>query len=110
MTGSFLVDFGLFPTPPLFAIANMVVRPLLRRGRTVWQHLSRKDEESDGNSVQMDSVQEHKGGVDLTAPPSYCTSEPCDQLPDQYAQRGVQDVEAVTITWSKWILIGVFIK
>ncbi|KAJ5929610.1 Major facilitator superfamily domain general substrate transporter [Penicillium verhagenii] len=88
----------------------MGVRPLVRRGRAVWQHLSRKDEGKDGDSIQMSSVHEDKGGVDLSAPPSYSASEPHDQIPDEYAQRGVQDVEAVTITWSKGMLIGVFIN
>lgn len=31
-------------------------------------------------------------------------------LPDENAQKGVQDVEAVTLSWSKSALIAVFIK
>jgi hypothetical protein len=31
-------------------------------------------------------------------------------LPDEDAQRGVQDIEAVTLSWSKTALIAVFIK
>lgn len=30
--------------------------------------------------------------------------------PDNGAQRGVHDIEAITLTWSKWTLIAVFLK
>jgi hypothetical protein len=35
--------------------------------------------------------------------------EPKDLLPDQDAQRGIQQVEAVTLTWTRSNLIAVFI-
>lgn len=35
--------------------------------------------------------------------------EPKDLLPDHDAQRGIQQVEAVTLTWTKSNLIAVFI-
>lgn len=33
-----------------------------------------------------------------------------DDRIDEDAQRGVRQVEAVTLTWSKWSLIALFIK
>jgi hypothetical protein len=49
------------------------------------------------------------GQDDLTL--SYTNSEPPrEQMPDEHAQRGVQDVEAVALTWSKGYLIAVFVK
>lgn len=30
--------------------------------------------------------------------------------PDQAMQRGVQEVEAVTLTWTRWTLVAVFFK
>jgi hypothetical protein len=42
---------------------------------------------------------------------NYTNSEPPrEQMPDEHAQRGVQDVEAVALTWSKGYLIAVFVK
>jgi hypothetical protein len=49
------------------------------------------------------------GQDDLTL--NYTNSElPRAQMPDEHAQRGVQDVEAVALTWSKGYLIAVFVK
>lgn len=42
--------------------------------------------------------------------PSYGSSAVCEEMPDPNAQNGVQDVEAVTMAWSKKTLIAVFIK
>lgn len=36
--------------------------------------------------------------------------DPQTQFPTEEAQRGVQDVEAVTLTWSKLTLIAIFLK
>lgn len=33
-----------------------------------------------------------------------------DELPTENAQRGVHDVEAVTLTWTKTTLVAVFLK
>ncbi|KAJ6015644.1 Major facilitator superfamily domain general substrate transporter [Penicillium herquei] len=88
----------------------MGLRPLIRRGRTVWRHiLSAKEEENERNSVRMSTAQS-KGDGELGRPPSYSSSEPHDLTPSPYAQQGVQDVEAVAITWSKGALIAVFIN
>jgi hypothetical protein len=48
------------------------------------------------------------GQDDLTL--SHTNSEPYEHMPDENAQRGVQDVEAVALTWSKGYLIAVFVK
>jgi hypothetical protein len=37
-------------------------------------------------------------------------ANPEDEIPAEDAQRGVHEVEAVTLTWSKASLIAVFIK
>ncbi|KAJ5273537.1 Major facilitator superfamily domain general substrate transporter [Penicillium angulare] len=89
----------------------MGVRPLLRRGRAVWRHmLPGDDEDTDRNSVQMDTAQQVKSEGESGRPPSYSSSAPQNMMPDVHAQHGVQDVEAVTITWSKGTLIAVFIN
>lgn len=36
--------------------------------------------------------------------------DPQQDLPNEEAQRGVQDVEAMALTWSKLTLIGIFLK
>ena len=36
--------------------------------------------------------------------------EPQPELPSEELQRGVQNVEAVTLTWSKTTLVAVFLK
>lgn len=36
--------------------------------------------------------------------------DPQVDVPSEEAQRGVQDVEAVTLTWSKVALIAIFLK
>lgn len=64
------------------------------------------------NQVSMDNVGEGKqdptvverGATDIE------TEENQSQLPGEDLQRGVQDVEAVTLTWSKKALIAVFVK
>ncbi|ORZ12414.1 major facilitator superfamily domain-containing protein [Absidia repens] len=42
--------------------------------------------------------------------PSVGNKEPQSELPSENVQRGVQDVEAVTLTWSKATLIAVFLN
>ncbi|CAO3588871.1 unnamed protein product [Absidia cylindrospora] len=42
--------------------------------------------------------------------PSVGNEEPQSELPSENVQRGVQDVEAVTLTWSKATLITVFLN
>lgn len=37
-------------------------------------------------------------------------AEKDNDRPNEDAQRGVRQVEAVTLTWSKWSLIAIFIK
>ena len=90
----------------------MGVRPLMRRGRTVWRHILSRENRDNENEVHMSSVEGDKGSTegDMGRPPSYSSSEPQNMMPDLYAQHGVQDVEAVTITWSKRTLIAVFVK
>jgi hypothetical protein len=54
-------------------------------------------------------------GTQDTISPSNVNEDPIseqpekDTLPAEHAQRGVQQVEAVTLTWSKPYLIAVFI-
>lgn len=38
------------------------------------------------------------------------TEAPAAELPTEDAQRGVQNVEAITLTWSKKALVAIFIK
>lgn len=55
----------------------------------------------------MDNKQENAaGGVSADHVPD----ETQPDAPTEEAQRGVQNVEAVTLTWSKKSLIAVFIK
>lgn len=37
-------------------------------------------------------------------------AESAEEVPGEELQHGVKDVEAVTLTWSKWALIAVFCK
>lgn len=71
--------------------------------------MSANEEENERNSFRMSAAQ-NKGDGELGRPPSYSSSEPHDLAPSPFAQQGVQDVEAVAITWSKGSLIAVFIK
>ena len=85
-------------------------RPLFRRGGA---------EDSDPSVVTTGSAPNEKtptvtGNID-TISPDNANGEPTteqpekDLLPTEDAQRGVQQVEAVTLTWTKPYLIAVFI-
>lgn len=51
-----------------------------------------------------------KGPVTDDTAASNGSDEPQAELPSEDAQRGVKEVEAVTLTWSKKTLIAVFLK
>lgn len=95
----------------------MGIRPLVRRARTVFQHLSSGDGDSiDDETIEQRIVRENrrqdKGSLDDSgnAPRSYSGSGSWNEQPAENVQHGVQDVEAVTMTWSKGTLIAIFIK
>ncbi|KAL4907939.1 hypothetical protein BDW74DRAFT_113882 [Aspergillus multicolor] len=75
----------------------MGVRPLIRRTRTVIRRISADKSEGPENiPIQQSS--------------SHGSAETHDKTPARNIQHGVQDVEAVTISWSKGTLIAVFIN
>jgi hypothetical protein len=82
----------------------MGVRPLIRRTRVVFRRMSM--EENDDISLDQAENPDTK----VRPIPSYGSSAVCGEVPDGNAQNGVQDVEAVTMVWSKKTLIAVFIK
>jgi len=96
----------------------MGVRPLVRRARTVFQRLSSGDNHSvDGETIEQRIVRENrsagKGSWDGSGDASrnYSGSGSWnEQQPDENVQRGVQDVQAVAMTWSRGTLIAIFIK
>lgn len=79
------------------------LRPSFRRTET---------EDVSTSPVAMTSVEEDKRDPATTeaAIASSSQAESQTELPDEDLQRGVQDVEAVTLNWSKGSLIAVFIK
>jgi hypothetical protein len=74
--------------------------------------MSADNEATDETSIEQPSVHQSKsqqnsdsqGGAEAFGSP-----EARDAIPNRN-QRGVQDVEAVTMTWSKGTLIAMFIK
>lgn len=74
--------------------------------------MSADNEATDENAIEQPSVHQSKskrnsdshGGAEAFGSP-----EARDSIPNRN-QRGVQDVEAVTMTWSKGTLIAMFIK
>lgn len=82
----------------------MGVRPLIRRARVVFRRLSVDD--NDDISLNQHDIPDSK----VRPTQSYTSSAACGEIPDGSAQHGVQDVEAVTMAWSKKTLIIVFIK
>ena len=83
----------------------MGVRPLIRRARVVFRRMS-ADENDD---ISLDQHPDNSDSK-VRPTPSYTSSAACGEIPDGSAQHGVQDVEAVTMAWSKKTLIAVFIK
>ncbi|CAI7641460.1 unnamed protein product [Penicillium glandicola] len=81
----------------------MGVRPLIRRSRIVFGRLSAEDSDNDSLSQNTPSY-----GKDI--PRSTASSVVLEEVPNYTAQHGVQDVEAVTMTWSRGMLIAVFIN
>lgn len=83
----------------------MGVRPIIRRARVVFRRMS-ADENDD---ISLDQPADNSDSK-VRPTRSYTSSAACGEIPDGSAQHGVQDVEAVTMTWSKKTLIAVFIK
>ncbi|KAL4793135.1 major facilitator superfamily domain-containing protein [Aspergillus venezuelensis] len=93
----------------------MGVRPLVRRARTVFCRMSTDDnEETESGPIDLSFIRDGKGFGNQRsrdgAPSTDSSAESHGPLPTRDAQRGVQDVEAVTLTWSKGTLIAVFIN
>ncbi|CAG8177249.1 unnamed protein product [Penicillium salamii] len=83
----------------------MCVRPIIRRARVVFRRMS-ADENDD---ISLDQPADNSDSK-VRPTRSYTSSAACGEIPDGSAQHGVQDVEAVTMTWSKKTLIAVFIN
>lgn len=67
------------------------------------------DNASTSAAVNTVEVNEKNSATDHTTAGN-SNGEPQTELPSEELQRGVQDVEAVTITWSKTTLVAVFLK
>lgn len=81
----------------------MGIRPLIRRARIVFRRMSTED--NDNGSLTQNTARNGKDGT-----PSPVSSVALEEIPDGSAQHGVQDVEAVTMTWTRGMLIAFFIK
>ncbi|KAL4803241.1 major facilitator superfamily domain-containing protein [Aspergillus unguis] len=80
----------------------MGIRPLIRRTRAVFRRMSADETESDPGEHDTKCTRDEIALRESTA------SSSREQTPKN--QRGVQDVEAVTLTWSKNALIALFIN
>lgn len=60
------------------------------------------------NQVTENNEQGKTPGDIEEVDPNNLNEKPTEQLPDENAQSGVQDVEAVTLVWSKASLITAF--
>lgn len=69
---------------------------------------STADEDEIAEVPTENNVQEKTPGEIEEVDPNNLNEKPKDQLPDENAQIGVQDVEAVTLVWSKASLISAF--
>lgn len=59
----------------------------------------------------MSTMEENKTGfASDSAVEKSDNDQPQSDLPNEETQRGVQDIEAVTLSWSKASLIAVFLK
>lgn len=75
---------------------------------------------ADSEATNEDSIEQgplhqsksHRNSDSHGGAPSQAFGSPGarDSIPNRNTQRGVQDVEAVTLTWSKGTLIAMFIK
>ncbi|KAA8916740.1 hypothetical protein TRICI_001096 [Trichomonascus ciferrii] len=61
------------------------------------------------NQTTENNTQEKAPGEIEEVDPNNLNEKPAEQLPDDTAQVGVQDVEAVTLVWSKASLITAFL-
>lgn len=86
------------------AFANL--RPTFRRAKTdnVNMEVEMTTVQSDKQDLDAQDVPEESSGEDPT------TEVQPEILPSEDVQRGVQDVEGVTTTWSKATLIAVFLN
>ena len=96
----------------------MGVRPLVRRARTVFLRLSSGEDDSvDHETIEQRIFSENRSAgkglwdASVDAPRNHSGSGSWnEQQPDENVQHGVQDVQAVTMTWSRGTLIAIFIK
>ncbi|KAL3476657.1 major facilitator superfamily-domain-containing protein [Aspergillus californicus] len=71
----------------------------------------RRRETDDTDTVAVSTPQNTKADVPLESGPQDAeNTDPQAELPAENTQRGVHDVEAVTLSWSKATLIAVFIN
>ncbi|KAJ5698425.1 Major facilitator superfamily domain general substrate transporter [Penicillium macrosclerotiorum] len=92
----------------------MGVRPLIRRTRTVFRHMvARESEQADNDFIEQNAKQNvniQRGSDTNNDCLSRHSGSESYEMPDANAQHGVQDVEAVTTTWSRRTLVAVFIN
>ena len=77
------------------------LRPSFRRATT---------SEAAADVVAMSATVQDGKDATVAEPVPELTDKPAAQLPAEDGQRGVQNVEAVTLTWSKTALAMIFIK
>lgn len=69
--------------------------------------------EESGNNVAMNTVEETKGypvADEAVRGPEESEETGSEDASSTHLQTGVNDVEAITKSWSKWSLIAVFAK
>lgn len=85
----------------------------LSKFRPGFRHKTTEDDIASAQPAKLDTIATEKKAPVTTSEENHDTheiiAEALSKLPIQDAQRGVQDVEAVTLTWSKQSLIAVFI-
>ncbi|KAL3471477.1 major facilitator superfamily domain-containing protein [Aspergillus californicus] len=87
----------------------MSVRPLIRRTRAVFRRLS-PETEIENDIAEQNSTHDPKSRENPESS-NGIPLRPGGSVPrEKTIQRGVQDVEAVTLTWSKGALVGLFIN
>jgi hypothetical protein len=92
----------------------MTLRPLMQRARSVFHRMKLDSDEAASSSVDIDrnTVEAEKTDGPITHPEDTLPNNGAELpgVPYEELQHGIQEVEAVTQTWSKVSLIFVFIK
>ncbi|KAJ5253382.1 hypothetical protein N7497_002778 [Penicillium chrysogenum] len=92
----------------------MTLRPLMQRARSVFHRMKLDSDEAASSSVDIDrnTVEAEKTDGPITHPEETLPNNGAELpgVPYEELQHGIQEVEAVTQTWSKVSLIFVFIN